>query len=104
MIVSNHVPELPEIVTGLGIGDFFADVLTSGLVGYEKPYAAIFEEALRCAMPGAPIWMIGDNPQCDCQPVAAFGASAILVRTAEPTFERYAADLRDAASLITGSD
>ena len=31
VIVSNHVPELTHIVAGLGIGEFFDDVITSGL-------------------------------------------------------------------------
>ena len=103
VIVSNHVPELAEIVAGLGIRAFFADVITSGLVGYEKPHAQIFEAAVRCAIPGAPIWMIGDDPECDCHPVGTFGANAILIRAAAPTFERHAADLWQAARLITGS-
>jgi putative hydrolase of the HAD superfamily len=103
VVVSNHVPELPDIVAGLGIRAFFADVITSGLIGYEKPHAQMFEAAMRCAIPGAPIWMIGDNPECDCQPVGAFGANAILIRAAAPTFERHAADLWQAARLITGS-
>ena len=103
VIVSNHVPELAEIVAGLGIRPFFADVITSGLVGYEKPHAQIFEAAVRCAIPGAPIWMIGDDPECDCHPVGTFGANAILIRAAAPTFERHAADLWQAARLITGS-
>ena len=47
VIVSNHVPELADIMTGLGIREFFADVITSGLVGYEKPQAQMFEAALR---------------------------------------------------------
>jgi len=73
---------------------------TSGLVGYEKPHTQMFQAALRCAIPGAPIWMIGDNPECDCHPVGAFGANAILVRAARPAFERHAADLWQAARLI----
>ncbi len=103
VIVSNHVPELPDIIAGLGISGFFFEVITSGLVGYEKPQAEMFEAALRCAMPGAPIWMVGDNPECDCHPLGAFGANAILVRAAEPSFERHAADLWQAARLIAGS-
>ena len=103
VIVSNHVPELAEIVADLGIRAFFADVITSGLVGYEKPHAQMFEAALRRAIPGSPIWMIGDNPECDCDPVGAFGASAILVRAATPAFEHHAADLWQAAKLITRS-
>jgi putative hydrolase of the HAD superfamily len=101
VIVSNHVPELDDIVAGLGIQHFFTDVITSGLVGYEKPHPEIFEAALRCTIPGAPIWMIGDNALCDCHPVGGFGASAILVRAAEPEFDPHAADLWEAAELIT---
>jgi putative hydrolase of the HAD superfamily len=104
VIVSNHVPELTEIVAGLELREFFSDVITSGLVGYEKPRAAIFEAALRCTIPDMPIWMIGDNPHCDCEPVGAFGANAILVRASEPAFERHAADLWQAARLIVPSD
>jgi putative hydrolase of the HAD superfamily len=103
VIVSNHVPELEDIVAGLGTRQFFADVITSGLVGYEKPHARMFEAAVRCAIPGAPIWMIGDNLECDCRPVQGFGANAILIRAAAPAFERHAADLWQAARLITGS-
>ena len=103
VIVSNHVPQLADIVAGLGIRAFFADVITSGLVGYEKPHARMFEAAVRCAIPGAPIWMIGDNAECDGHPVRAFGANAILVRAAAPTFERHAQNLWQAARLITDS-
>jgi putative hydrolase of the HAD superfamily len=74
VIVSNHVPELADVVAGLGIRAFFADVITSGLVGYEKPHPQMFEAAVRSAIPGAPIWMIGDNLECDYHPVPAFGA------------------------------
>ena len=45
--------------------------------------------------------MIGDNRECDCDPVGAFGANAILVRAATPAFEHHAADLWQAATLIT---
>lgn len=104
VLVSNHVPELPGIVAGIGISEFFADVITSGVVGYEKPHAVIFEAAVRSAIPGAPIWMVGDNPECDCDPVGAFGANAILVRAAKPAFHRHAPDLWQAARLITSSE
>jgi len=65
-------------------------------------WARVFA-ALRCAIPGAPIWMIGDNAECDCHPVGAFGANAILIRAAAPAFGRHAADLWQAARLITSS-
>ncbi len=84
IIVSNHVPELATIVDALGIGRFFHTVITSGLIGYEKPHGRIFEAAIEHSVRGAPIWMIGDNLACDCDPVGAFGAGAILVRSVSP--------------------
>jgi hypothetical protein len=44
--------------------------------------------------------MIGDNVEADCRPVAAFGASAILVRSAAVVFERQAPDLWAAEHMI----
>jgi FMN phosphatase YigB (HAD superfamily) len=90
-------------VAGLGISTFFSDVITSGLVGYEKPHARMFEAAVRSSIPGCPIWTIGDNVECDCHPVRAFGAEAILVRATARSFERHAADLWHAPRLIAGA-
>ena len=100
VIVSNHVPELAEIVRGLGIGEFFHAVATSGLVGFEKPHSRMFEAARKHSLPGAPIWMIGDNETCDCVPAVAFGATAILVRSRSRFYECCAKDLWTALSLI----
>ena len=36
-ILSNHVPELPEIVTALGLCPLVEEVITSATVDYEKP-------------------------------------------------------------------
>lgn len=100
IVVSNHVPELSQIVEGLGIAGYFHAVITSGLVGYEKPHRRIFEVAIEQSVPSAPIWMIGDNVQCDCMPVAMFDASAILVRSQSRNYEHCADDLWKAVRLI----
>ncbi len=99
VMVSNHVPELETIVDSLGLGLYFHAVLTSALVGYEKPHARIFEAALKESVPHAPIWMIGDNRDVDCVPAAAFGAEAILVRTSA-ALDPHASDLWAAARII----
>jgi putative hydrolase of the HAD superfamily len=99
VMVSNHVPELDEIVAALGIGEFFHAVLTSAIVGYEKPHARMFEAALEQTVPGAPVWMVGDSVEADCVPATSFGANAILVRTDTP-FERRAPDLWAALDMI----
>jgi len=55
VVVSNHVPELPELVEGLGLARHFAAIVTSGTVGYEKPHPRMFEPRARCRpVPEAP--------------------------------------------------
>jgi putative hydrolase of the HAD superfamily len=99
IMVSNHVPELEAIVAALGIGEFFHAVLTSAIVGYEKPHACMFEAALEQIVPGAPVWMVGDSVEADCVPATSFGAKATLVRTETP-FDRRAQDLWVALDMI----
>jgi hypothetical protein len=37
VIVSNHVPELPDLAEeGLGIKEYFSEIYTSALMGYES--------------------------------------------------------------------
>ena len=79
-ILSNHVPELPEIVRGLGIAGYFEQVLTSAILGWEKPNPQFFRAAqtlLGCRQDAT---MIGDNPQADGAGALAAGFRAILVR------------------------
>ena len=101
LIVSNHVPELETLVVELGLAAFFESIVSSGVVGYEKPHRRLFEEALRHTGPGRPIWMIGDNPDADCAPVCAIGHQAVLVRSTLPgAIARQADDLIGALDLI----
>ena len=90
-------------MTGLGLAPYFAASVSSGVVGYEKPHRRLFEAALAETPPGSRIWMIGDNIDCDCRPVAAFGAEAILVRNddaAGPHGGLRAQDLHEALELL----
>jgi putative hydrolase of the HAD superfamily len=101
LIVSNHVPELERLVGDLGLAPFFESIVSSGVVGYEKPHRRLFDEALRLTGPGGPIWMIGDNPEADCSPVCALGHQAVLVRSpVAGAFARQADDLIGALDLI----
>jgi putative hydrolase of the HAD superfamily len=80
-ILSNHVPELPALVTGLGLSPLLGCVLSSAVTGYEKPNPKAFELALEsCGQPGK-VWMVGDNPDADVAGAEAVGIPAILVRT-----------------------
>ena len=101
VIVSNHVPELPELVDALGLTTYFDAIVSSGIIGYEKPHPRMFETALTHTLAGAPIWMIGDNLTADCLGAARFGARGILVRTrAEPAYDRQADGLDTAIRVI----
>ena len=101
MIVSNHIPELSDLVSGLGLSRHFDTIISSGIVGYEKPHRRLFEAALRHVRPGEEVWMIGDNPDADCHPVCAMGMKAVLVRSARPNlFELEAAGLGEALDFV----
>ena len=98
VVVSNHVPELPSLVTALGLS--FDAVVTSAEVGWEKPNPRIFRVALDAAGVAArDAWMVGDNPVADVAGAEAAGIRAILVRTGGAPGLAEAADviLRDHA-------
>ena len=102
-ILSNHVPELPSLVDGLGISALFDVVLTSAATGYEKPNRKAFELALeRCGQP-TEVWMVGDNPVADVEGAEAAGIPAILVRTEPERRCRSARDLYEAAAIVARS-
>lgn len=91
IILSNHVPELQEIVHGLGLTRLIAAVLSSASSGHEKPHPQAF--AIGRARAGNPdvVWMIGDSFTADYQGAQDVGIPAILVRTrderARPCFD-----------------
>jgi len=79
-ILSNHVPELPALVAGLGLDDFVAVIVNSATIGYEKPHPEAFAEARRALGAPSELWMVGDNPVADVAGAEAAGIRAILVR------------------------
>jgi putative hydrolase of the HAD superfamily len=102
LILSNHVPELPALVEGLGLGRLIESVVCSAAIGYEKPHRAAFEVALeRCGRPER-VWMVGDNPVADVGGAQTVGIDAILVRTPDPGVTRRAADLWGVLAMIVG--
>ena len=80
-VLSNHVPELEQIVAGLGLDRHVESVLCSGVTGYEKPHPEAFATALRLRRDGEPVWMVGDNPEADVEGARRAGLPAVLVRT-----------------------
>ena len=122
VILSNHVPELPQMAEALGIAQRVDAVLSSANLGYDKPHPETYRmarEAAGCDLAGdepppynsaaghgSPpyrIWMVGDNPVADVEGPEAAGIPAILVRNPEGQAARKAADLWAAARIIEQS-
>jgi putative hydrolase of the HAD superfamily len=91
-ILSNHVPELRQIVAGLGLDDAVAFISCSAETGYEKPHALAYASVLDTLRP-AEAWMVGDNVVADVLGAEALGIPAVLVRRPDPRAERYADSL-----------
>ena len=100
-ILSNHVPELPEIVRALGLSTYFDSCFTSALTGYEKPNPDAFRIAMSSLDQPESAWMIGDNMVADVRGAEAVGLPAILVRSPRGDDVRYyAPDLFEVVAII----
>lgn len=63
--LSNHLPDLPEIVETLGLKKYIYECISSANVGYEKPNQKIYEFALKYVGNPENVWMVGDNLYAD---------------------------------------
>ena len=83
VIVSNHVPELPDLVADLGLAGQVDTVFSSALHGYEKPHSEAFRIARRAAGNPEQAWMVGDNPIADIAGASQLGIPGVLVRVGD---------------------
>lgn len=98
ILLSNHVPELPELLNGLDLNGRFAAMFNSADTGYEKPNPHAFRNVLNWIVRGRrtgsltdispllEIWVIGDNLSSDVIGAQEAGLQAVLVRQREPGF------------------
>jgi putative hydrolase of the HAD superfamily len=91
-ILSNHVPELRQIVAGLGLDEVVDFVSCSAETGYEKPHPQAYASVVEALRP-AEAWMVGDNVVADVLGAEAVGIPAVLVRRPDPRAGRYADSL-----------
>jgi putative hydrolase of the HAD superfamily len=82
-ILSNHVPELPDLVAALGLSRYFARIVTSARTGYEKPHPEAFRGLLRQLPKVDAAWVVGDSPTADVQGATLAGLPAVLVRNGQ---------------------
>jgi putative hydrolase of the HAD superfamily len=102
-VLSNHVPELPQIVHHLGLTPYVAGVHTSAAIGYEKPHAEAFRHVTKALPLGTAAWMIGDSMEADIQGAESVGLKAILVRRPSTQATRYSKTLAGIAAIVAGS-
>jgi putative hydrolase of the HAD superfamily len=82
--LSNHVPELGEIVSHLGLAPHLDAVYNSAETGYEKPHPRALEIVRDDYADADPLWMVGDSLSADVGGAKQAGLPAILVRHPEP--------------------
>jgi len=101
IILSNHVPELSDLVAKKGLGDLFTHVISSANVGYEKPNIEIFKHAIELAANPDNMVMIGDNIIADIHGAKNAGMQAILIHT-EPddSVEHFAKTIVDVEAIL----
>jgi putative hydrolase of the HAD superfamily len=64
-LLTNHVPELPEIAGRLGLDRHMERIFNSAQTGYEKPHPEAFRGVLDAIGGAEEVWMIGDNADAD---------------------------------------
>ena len=100
-ILSNHTPDLPQIINSIGLGVFIDVCITSAFIGYEKPNSMFYKKSfdLLGKIDGA--WMIGDNFVADIQGAEAVGLKTVHVRgKQEDDKHLYSPDLLGLKKII----
>jgi putative hydrolase of the HAD superfamily len=99
-LLSNHVPELDQILQSLGIHSRFERIANSAVTGYEKPHPKAFAAAVHSLEALDEVWMIGDSFTADFEGARRAGWNAILVRRAHGEAKPYFDDLSSAVSFL----
>ena len=99
-ILSNHVPELPDIVDHLGLNAWISSVHCSAQTGYEKPHPEAFRLVLSALPQDADVWMVGDSMEADVLGAEAQGIKGILVRRPDPRAARYSDGVEGVPDLV----
>lgn len=97
IILSNHIPELEDIITGLGVRKYFTKIYSSGNIGYEKPNPKIYKYVLNDAkINRMDCIIIGDSYSSDIEGGMKMGIKSILVRKENKNnYGNYCGDLEN---------
>lgn len=80
MILSNHVPELEELVHAVGLKEHFIKVYSSAITGVEKPNPQAFRRVVDFVGTETELWMIGDSWTADICGAELCGIRSVLLR------------------------
>ena len=100
VLLTNHVPELEEILCHLGLDRHLRRIYNSAETGYEKPHPEAFRGVLEDLAGTAPVWMIGDSVEADVWGAEAAGIPAILVRRRRGGIGPFCVDLTGVAAIV----
>ncbi|MEH2435929.1 MAG: HAD family hydrolase [Nostoc sp.] len=102
VILSNHIPELHEIIDKLNIKKYFDEIYTSGKIGYEKPSLKFYDYVLSdLKIEKKECVMIGDSYNADISGALRAGIQAILVRKPnDKNYKFYSKDLEKILKII----
>lgn len=101
-ILTNHTPEIHDIINGLGLNGVIKKVFNSADIGYEKPHYKIYQSLLNdLADEPENFIMIGDNYISDITGARSNGMYAILVRSENKyNYKYYSKDLKNIFGII----
>ena len=100
LILSNHVPELAQLVEALGLKERVLAVFNSGVTGHEKPNPKAFEDLFAIYPSARNGWMVGDSHHSDVLGAEGVGMRAIQVRHQTPKAALHCPDLRGVAANL----
>jgi putative hydrolase of the HAD superfamily len=101
VILSNHIPELPDIVHSLGLKKYIYKCISSANTGFEKPNQKIYEFALEQVESPQKAWMVGDSLLADVKGPEKVGITGVLVRTQKvEKIEYYSKNLLGLKNII----
>ena len=100
LVLSNHVPELRQIIHFLELDKYISKIFNSAETGYEKPHPQAFMTLLTALDEIETIWMIGDSMEADILGANAVGLSGILVRKFHAKAKYYCATLNQISEII----
>lgn len=101
LVLSNHCPELRQIIHFLQLDKYILHIFNSAETGYEKPHRQAFMTLLAALGNIETIWMIGDSMESDILGADAVGLPGILVRKFHVKAEYYCATLNEISEIIT---